>query len=468
MHQWSSYQENIFQAFDQETANLLVNACPGSGKSTTLKEIWNRSHGRTLSLAFNVAIAKHLKDSLIINPGSGVMTLNSLGHRVVLSTLPKAKLVKDKIFHLIQDTLFSTWPKKKAWGNKLALEKVVSLMKCFDPDNVPRVPTLIETYDLDQYPGMNQDAKMIYDLSLEDRNTIDYQDQLLFPVYYHMPMPKYDVVLIDEAQDLNNIQAALLQRIQGARYVFVGDPHQAIYGFRGAMTDGMEVLGEVFACKSLPLKLSYRCPHVIVHEAQKYYPDDIEALPTASEGCIQRLDTSTITPLTGDLILCRNNAPLVALAYDLLRNNIACHVKGRDIGNNLIRYIKRLDPFDIFDASEKIDQDMSLQVSLSQHKPERLQTLEDKWETLRCFLSTCQGRDIQALYMHIENLFDNGKGAMLSTIHKAKGLEAAHVYQLCFGLMPSSYAQTSQAQTQERNLQYVSVTRSQDTLTYLT
>ncbi|CAN0570495.1 unnamed protein product, partial [Ectocarpus sp. 12 AP-2014] len=45
---------------------------------------------------------------------------------------------------------------------------------------------------------------------------------------------RYDMIMIDEAQDINPCQADIIERQTKCRIIVVGDPHQAIYGFRGA------------------------------------------------------------------------------------------------------------------------------------------------------------------------------------------------------------------------------------------
>ena len=43
---------------------------------------------------------------------------------------------------------------------------------------------------------------------------------------------------------------------------------------------------------------------------------------------------------TGDMILCRNNAPLMKVYNDLIRMGKKCFIRGKDIGNNLKAIIK--------------------------------------------------------------------------------------------------------------------------------
>src|SRR5216683_6114070 len=47
-------------------------------------------------------------------------------------------------------------------------------------------------------------------------------------------------------------------------------------------------------------------------------------------------------PQVGDLVLCRVNAPLVQLAYSLIRSQTPVKIQGRDLGANLEALIKKL------------------------------------------------------------------------------------------------------------------------------
>ena len=63
---------------------------------------------------------------------------------------------------------------------------------------------------------------------------------------------------------------------------------------------------------------------------------------------------------------------------------------------------------------------------------------------------------------------DNEKdGICLSTIHKAKGLEADNVFILCESLMPSKHARKKWEIESEQNLIYVAITRAKKTLNYI-
>jgi superfamily I DNA/RNA helicase len=69
----------------------------------------------------------------------------------------------------------------------------------------------------------------------------------------------------------------------------------------------------------------------------------------------------------------------------------------------------------------------------------------------------------------INNIFSDRKkgGISLSTIHKAKGLEAENVYIACRHLMPSSRAKKDWEIRQEYNLMYVAYTRAKNILGFI-
>jgi len=76
-----------------------------------------------------------------------------------------------------------------------------------------------------------------------EQHALDYDDLLL--AWWHLMQEpawatrigaRFDAVLVDEAQDINHLQAAIVQALRptGAGLTLVGDDAQAIYGFRGA------------------------------------------------------------------------------------------------------------------------------------------------------------------------------------------------------------------------------------------
>ena len=114
-------------------------------------------------------------------------------------------------------------------------------------------------------------ARTVLSRSNNNLDTIDFDDMLYLPVIHGVPFQRADWLFIDEAQDLNLIQHVIVERMtdQKSRILALGDPYQAIYGFRGAHVDSMTRLAERFSMSVLPLSVSYRCPQAVVREARK-------------------------------------------------------------------------------------------------------------------------------------------------------------------------------------------------------
>lgn len=96
-----------------------------------------------------------------------------------------------------------------------------------------------------------------------------------------------------------------------------------------------------------------------------------------------------------------------------------------------------------------------------------LQSIFDKCETM---LALTDGMaTVAALKERIVALFDDNRkgGVILSSVHRAKGDEAQHVWILKPELMPHPLASQPWQIKQEQNLMYVAYTRSKHTLTFV-
>src|ERR1019366_3050324 len=82
----------------------------------------------------------------------------------------------------------------------------------------------------------------------------------------------FPLVKVDEVQDLNPVNHALLDKLVKQRLIAVGDPWQSIYGFRGAMQSGMATLAAKFATTPTNLSISFRCPRAVVEAARWRVP----------------------------------------------------------------------------------------------------------------------------------------------------------------------------------------------------
>ncbi len=482
-HTPSVGQQSIYDWVESGSGSGIVNAVAGSGKTYTIVNACDLidKEKECVFLAFNKAIAVELGAKVPSHVEA--KTLNSLGHRAWVAHVGRVMLNEKKTFELCREHLIGHERRLRADVCKLVgLAKSFGIAPQTDREGVfhglmgnmyDDFLQLIEHFDIDvkmtDEPTLIALAQYILKKSADSYRFIDYDDQLWMPVISNIPVKRYDWVIIDEAQDLSPVQRKLVSMSlkPDGRLLAVGDPHQAIYGFRGAASDSMERLKSDFKCVEMPLSISYRCAKRIVAKAQEVVPH-IEPSPTAPEGIVDYLTTNDFFYKIGDMVICRNAAPLVSLAYELLARRVPVLMMGRDIGEGLIKLIDKLKP-------KGIDGDNGLRVKLElwsakeierafkKEQDHKVQSIEDKRDSILAFLDGCKATTIPTLKAEIEDLFKPGKvgqRVVLSTIHKAKGLEAERVFVYRTDLMPSKYAKLEWMQQQEQNLIYVAYTRA--------
>ncbi len=170
------------------------------------------------------------------------------------------------------------------------------------------------------------------------------------------------------------------------------------------------------------------------------------------------------------VILCRNTAPLVTFAFGLIGKGVGCKILGREIGTGLVTLIKSCKCSDLKELEQKLIQRRTREVSRARARESEssVAAIEDKYDCLNIFLQHADS--VEELCAEILELFDESRKGLLtlSTIHKAKGLEWETVFALDFNLLPSRWAKQPWQQQQEKNLQYVCVTRAKLNLFFIT
>jgi DNA helicase-2/ATP-dependent DNA helicase PcrA len=479
---WSSFQTSIFAFVATGTGNAIVEAVAGSGKSTTIIEAMKLVKGSAIFLAFNKAIADELK-----RKGVNARTFHSLCFGVVLNNL-NAILETDKLRKLLKEHISLdggedsiTYNEERLYGS-FAM-KLVGLAKqvgmgfltkdtenawidiCAHHDIEPEseIATLERGIEI---------ARMLLDWSNADRNRVDFDDMLYIAVRDRLSLPKFDFIFVDEAQDTNMIQREILRMIMrpNARMIAVGDPAQAIYGFRGADSQSLALIAEEFRAQTLPLSITYRCPQSVVMYAQQWV-SHIQAADNAPEGLVEDkgYDWSPEDFMPNDLVVCRKTAPLLSLAFKCIRFNVPVQVIGRDIGQGLKALIKKMNPRDVDHLAEKLEAYMEREVkkALKEENESKVESIRDKVGSLLFLIEALKEdrRDLQSLDAGIDYLFrDKNNAVKLSTIHKAKGLEADNVWWLGRSECPAQWARQAWQKQEEIHLCYVAATRAKERL----
>ena len=173
----------------------------------------------------------------------------------------------------------------------------------------------------------------------------------------------------------------------------------------------------------------------------------------------------------GDFVVCRVNAPLVSAAFRFITGGKKATIIGAEIGQGLIKLIDQLKAEDAGDLMEKVDDWYQLEAQkLARMKfggEEKQMVLADKRD---CVLAFCEGcGTVDEVKQAIDRMFsDKDRGGIrLSSVHKAKGLEADNVFVLHPEKMPHPMAKSKAAKEQEENLKYVAMTRAKHKLAWV-
>lgn len=471
--EWSQMQQDIFDAVAHLEDNLSIEAVAGSGKTTTIVEAMKYTSGNVLFLAFNKSIATELETKTPFHVEC--RTFNSLGHRLLMKQLGAAnsrpKLEKWKLANLLRPHMSTA--EYREWGNDLI--KIIGMSKGGGFIEEPNDADFMDWLEFSEVPMDRLDyaVPLLRDLwfaSLDVTKEFTFDDQLFMPIYWSMNFPVYDTVFVDEAQDLNEIQHMMLQKLadQGARIIAVGDSRQAIYGFRGALTNSMQKLNSRFNCTELPLSVCYRCGKDIVNLAKHIVPQ-IEWFDKSPDGTITH-HSSGIHPkniMDESLVMCRTNAPIFAYAVQFLKHRVPCMVMS-NFGEQLIKFVKKQDAHTTKELSREIEKWRVKEISLAEDRElyHKINRINDKAASLLPFCVEYQTKleVVEAL----ERLLRSRTGPKLCTIHKAKGLEAKTAYLLCPDLVPAPWIEVgTEEYAQETNLRYVAITRAQENLVFM-
>jgi superfamily I DNA/RNA helicase len=487
----STQQEAIFAAVRASRGgNLLVRARAGTGKTTTMVKACEFMSGSVAFCAYNKPVAEEIKTKVAHLKNVKAGTFHSFGYLAWSKHIGTYLKPNDKkVTNIIQDPA-RAYPE---WAHEF-IAKLVTLgkMNVFGlhaPLEQCDWWSLINHYDVaDTLPETAEEPEIadairwtIEVLTASNnlaRTEIDFDDQLYLPLLFNARMWQNDWVIIDEAQDTNPARRMLARKMlrPGGRLVAVGDDAQAIYGFTGANSDSLDLIKREFACRELPLNTTYRCGKVIVALAQQFVPD-YQAHESNGEGSHKVIFRAAFDTLPADqlahghAVLCRNTAPLVDVAFQLIGRGIGCHIEGKDIGAGLIALAFRWKRIKSFGAlRDKLNDYLSKQSQKLLAKGKELQAagLEDKVAAL-CAIMDGIGPNgtMEDLKATILRMFGNTQPGerpntlILSTVHKAKGREWDRVYILGRDqLMPSRYARQDWQVQQELNLIYVAITRA--------
>lgn len=493
----SEYQKEIFEFITKGTGNAVINAKAGSGKTTTLVEAMKLipSKEKVLFVAFNKAIEQELTARLSGYDNVDIKTYHGLGYSLLRNNLGKnsgIRLNEYKYTTFINNNIHILAPDSYSLRKddmrlfKANLKQIVDYARFNLAETVGEIKEICKKYGITLVLNEPEIVPTILSWGRNHLTEIDYTDMIWLCIERDIKTRtyKYDYIFIDEAQDSSIMQQALIKKCfkRGSRFVAIGDEFQCINAFAGADQDAFRKLQNEPNTKILTLPITYRCPKSVVRYVCDTTGVEIEAPEDAIEGEI-RFNVNPYEPKNNDMVLCRNTAHLVKLYMRYNRTNKKSYLKGRNIGETFKTVLQQT-------GQDYLSRDM-ITDGVFPRLYERLFDMINKEIGITCmeyedvvntrpimdFIDTIKALEALSdgivwkdeLIRKIDTIFtDNDKdGICLSTIHKAKGLEADNVFILCPSLMPSKHAKKEWEKTAEANLIYVAITRAKKTLNYI-
>lgn len=511
---WSPQQQAIFDWFERPNAlhpNLVVRARAGTGKTTTILEAVKKApEPKILICAFSKTIQTELQARIGSAPNIMARTLHSVGLACVSrfrerikveygngradalaeqacrpQPIPQGKryndLTQDERMDVTAapDAIVRLVSKLHTKGRLMApharevgdLTDIAIAFEC-EPD---------ETWEDVGFDLHYVERKALLAMELASQvqagGTIDGSDMIFLPVRNRWLTKQFNLVVVDEAQDMTTAQLEIAQGVlkPGGRIAIVGDNRQAIFGFIGADCHSLDRLKQELNAVEMGLTVTYRCGRSIVNLAQEFVPD-FEAGPDNPEGMISKISIEALTNAAGpgDFIISRVNAPLVSIAMKLLRNGKRTRIAGRDIGAGLRALVKKMKASSVPMFLAKVEawsirEETRLKAQLAQAPKARKASINAKIDAVldqaAMLVALTEGaKSVSEIETRIEHLFsDDGLGAAgmitCSSVHKAKGLEAHRVF-----ILRSTLRQDSE---EEQNISYVAITRAKQELVWV-
>jgi superfamily I DNA/RNA helicase len=262
--------------------------------------------------------------------------------------------------------------------------------------------------------------------------------------------------------------------------------HNSIYGFSGSDPQSLPNLVAAIGAESrgvreCPLTVTFRCPRSHVELARKIVPQ-IEAAAAAIDGTVATIEPGRLTGAVkpGDLVVCRVNAPLVSLAFKLIRAGVPAKMLGRDIGKGQVTLIDQLradSAIDLIHKARDWQERETARLERRDAAASRIQAVADRAECLIELASAAP--TVSELRRQIDTLFadqaESGRVVTLASVHRAKGSEADRVFIAPPDRMPLRFDGDRRngppkvrpwELEQEFNLLYVAVTRAKKELTF--
>lgn len=502
--QFTPQQREFVEAVRGSGRHLVLRATAGSGKTTTLTEAaWHVGAGQQGSSVRAVYFAYNKHSVEAVGPrlpaGIRASTLHAYGRRVLCGVRgPQMALDNDRSLRLAE-LVYGAEPVSRRQVRLAArmwdLAREYVLNEDAHDDDLATLAGDAEWPENDGVAGLRRVLRAFRFHSLQDWHAgglPDFTDFLWLPLELGLGRGTLGTALVDEAQDLTPLRQRFVTHLLGlnelgsnglglesgaeqeptptGRLIAVGDPEQAIYTYAGADPRGLWRLAGRLRAQELPLSVSFRCPKAHVALARNA-SEFIQPSGAAGAGTVEHVAADSAHYGRGDVVLCRLNAPLLRLALLLMTRRISVNIRGRDLATRLETAAQEAFalPADEEAVPDRIDALYERRARPLQHRADEgdkaakkaLGELNDLCSCLRLLalraVELPGGKaTLSSVSGVLRGLYREDADVLLSTVHRAKGLEWERVTLLHPEGMPAPYGDPEE----ERCVLFVALTRS--------
>lgn len=304
-------QEDIINSKEDR---VKVSALTGSSKSTTLyyygKE---RPFSKILYLVYNKSMQLESQALFKSQTHIEIRTIHSLAYSYT------GKFYKDKltfnygVVDIIKDLNLN-------WNRDMELAvKINEMMKQYSLSSAENFSDLEIFKEDDMHSKILSLSEKLWELKKKYKNSIkiSHDDYLkMFALSKTDLSSKYDIIMLDECQDSSMMMFDILKNSNVKGIVTVGDPYQAIYGWRQSIN-----IMPLFDAKEYKLTTSFRVSNNISHIENliisDFIGDDIKMKGfNTNQKIVDKIDK--YRPYA---CLCRTNAYIFSEIADALLEN---------------------------------------------------------------------------------------------------------------------------------------------------
>ena len=188
---------------------------------------------------------------------------------------------------------------------------------------------------------------------------------------------------------------------------------------------------------------------------------DIREKLTAADGATEAEMNRSVK--VGDFVLSRTNAPLVPMCLKLVQRGIPARVRGRDVGAGLTAIVHKAKAHTLDQVQAHLTAWAAKQMARAmpdEKKAALVERVTDQVSAIEALIEVSESVD--DLLSKISAMFNDSNKTpcvMLSTVHRAKGLEAERVF-----ILEKTFTISG---AEEENIRYVAITRAKAHLTFV-